>query len=89
MSALGRLSARELEICMLHFVDGRSQSLIAEWFHIDTRVVERHLQSAVAKVPQLKPLQTQSRAKPKHVRVLHLSQLPGSDCHGPFNIDEL
>jgi hypothetical protein len=88
---LERLSPDEIEICIMHFVDGHSQTTIAEWFGGNLRTIQRIVATAVAKVPQLKPLRTKTRKKPKKPRIVHLSQIenPRDRTRGPFNADEL
>jgi hypothetical protein len=88
---LAKLTARELEVCVMHFADGQSQTTIAQWMHTNLRTIKRVIASAVAKVPQLAPLQTKSRLKPKQPRTVHLSQIdnPRDRERGPFNADEL
>lgn len=88
---LRNLTARELDACVLHLVDGRSQTTIAEWFGTPLRNVQRLIESAVAKVPQLRSLCAQSRLKPLRPRIVHLSQIDNSRDrdNGPFNGDEL
>jgi hypothetical protein len=88
---LGRLSTEEIEVCVMHFVDGRSQTTIAEWLGTNLRTVQRVIEAAVAKVPQLKPLCVKARQKPKQPRIVHLSQIenPRDRERGPFNADEL
>jgi DNA-directed RNA polymerase specialized sigma24 family protein len=88
--ALSRLTPRELEICTLHFVEGHSQSQIAEWFGVTLRIVQRMVESAVAKVPALQPLRVKSRQKQKRPRIIAFSQLSSNDRQrGPFNPDEI
>jgi DNA-directed RNA polymerase specialized sigma24 family protein len=88
---LHRLSAKELEVCVLHFVDGHSQLTIAEWLGVTGRAVRLLVTSAVAKVPQLRPLRVKSRQKPVRPRIVHLSQIdnPRDRERGPFNADEI
>jgi FixJ family two-component response regulator len=88
LDRLYRLTRREREICILHFVEGRSQALIAEWFGTTLRCVQLHITNAVAKVPELEPLRVLSLEKPRRPRLLHLSQLRPTE-RGPFNADEL
>ena len=85
---LGLLTPRELDICVLHFVEHRSQTLIAEWLGIALRTVQFHVDNAIKKIPQLKPLQVQSLLKPTRPKILHLSQLRETE-RGPFNADEV
>ncbi len=85
---LSLLTAREFDICVLHFIEGRSQLLIAEWFGIEGRTVRFHLMNALKKVPQLKRLQTKSKVKIKRPKMFHLSQLRPTE-RGPFNADEV
>ncbi len=87
---LATLSTREIEVCLLHLVDGRSQVLIARWIGLTRETVSACLASAVAKVPELAPLRRSAQLKPPRPRILHLSQLPSGDrIRGPFNIDQL
>jgi hypothetical protein len=79
------LTPREIEVCAMHFVDGRPQSLIAEWLGLTLRCVEQCVTRAIAKQPELRSLQT----KPRRPRILHLSQLNLGCDRGPFNADEL
>lgn len=88
LDRLHQLTPRELEICVLHFVEGRSQELIAEWFDLALRVVQRHITRAVLKVPELRPLRTKSLEQIRRPRIYQLSQLTGAD-RGPFNADEI
>ena len=88
-SGLSRLTAGELEVCVLHFADGRPQPLIADWLGTTLRAVQLKVQSAVEKVPELRPLMSKSRFKPKRPKVLHLSQLTRMGGREPFNIDEV
>jgi DNA-binding CsgD family transcriptional regulator len=88
LKRLHRLTGREREVCVLHFVDGRSQTCIAEWLGITLRVVQRHITRAVAKVPELGPLRVQSSIKPQRPKIFHLSQLRPTE-RGPFNADEV
>jgi hypothetical protein len=88
---LQNLTEKEMEVCVLHFVDGQSQLTIAEWFGTTGRAVRLLVESAVRKVPQLRPLCVKSLRKPARPRIVHLSQI---DNHrdrerGPFNADEL
>jgi len=85
---LAGLTQRELEICVLHFVDARSQTLIAEWLNLSLRTVQWHIENAVLKVPLLRPLCIQSQTKPTRPKLLHLSQLRPTE-RGPFNADEV
>jgi DNA-directed RNA polymerase specialized sigma24 family protein len=88
LDRLQQLTPRELEICLLHFVEGRSQELIAEWFDLALRVVQRHICRAVLKVPELRPLRTKSLEKVRRPKIYQMSQLNGFD-RGPFNVDEI
>ena len=85
---LARLTPREFEICVLHFVEHQSQLQIAEWLGMDGRTLREHIQNAVKKVPQLKRLRIKSRVKPTRPKILHLSQLRPTE-RGPFNADEV
>lgn len=88
---LQKLTPKELEVCVLHFIDGQSQPTIAEWFCTTHRAVRLLIESAIAKVPQLRPLCAKSRLKPQRPRIVHLSQIdnPRDRERGPFNADEL
>jgi DNA-directed RNA polymerase specialized sigma24 family protein len=88
LDRLHRLTPREREICVLHFIEGRSQILIAEWLDIAERVVRRHITHAVAKVPELEPLRVKSLEEIKRPKIFHLSQLKATE-RGPFNADEI
>ena len=88
---LHALTNKELEVCVLHFVDGHSQLTIAQWLGVTGRAVRLLVTSAVAKVPQLQPLRVKSRQKPARPRIVHLSQIdnPRDRERGPFNADEI
>lgn len=88
---LQNLTLKELEVCVLHFVDGWSQGTIADWFSTTDRAVRLLVESAVKKVPQLRPLCVKSRQKPARPKIIHLSQIddPNDRDRGPFNADEL
>ncbi len=88
LDRLHRLTPREREICMLHFIEGRSQTLIAEWFGLTDRCVRLHITNAVAKVPELEPLRVKALEKPDRPKLFHLSQLRPTE-RGPFNADEI
>ena len=88
LDRLHRLTRREREICMLHFIEGRSQALIAEWFATSLRNVQLHITNAVAKVPELEPLRVKALEKPERPKLFHLSQLRPTE-RGPFNADEI
>lgn len=88
-SAVSALTPAEMEICVLHFADGRSQALVARWLNVSLRHVQRTVASAVEKVPQLQPLCAKSRFKPKRPHLLQLSQLKNFTGREMFNIDEL
>ncbi len=88
LDRLHRLTPREREICILHFIDGRPQALIAEWFGTTLRSVQLHITNAVAKVPELEPLRINSLQKPPRPKLFHLSQLKATE-RGPFNADEI
>jgi DNA-binding NarL/FixJ family response regulator len=81
------LTPREKEICILHFIDGRSQPLIADWLGIYERSVRRCINRALKKYPALANLNHKSR-RPK---IVHMSQIqnPRDLEHAPFNPDEL
>ncbi len=79
------LTSREIEVCAMHFVDGRPALQIAEWLGLTLRCVEQCVLRAIAKQPQLLSLRT----KISRPRILHLSQLNHDRERGPFNADEL
>src|SRR5258707_2303398 len=80
------LTEREIEVCAMHFVDGRPQSLIAEWLGLTIQCVRQCVANAVLKQPQLRSLRT---GTPRS-RIVHMSQLNCRDRkRGPFNVDEL
>jgi DNA-binding CsgD family transcriptional regulator len=85
---LSDLTPREFDICFLHFIEGRSQALIGAWLGIALRTVQFHVENAVKKIPQLKPLQVQALLKPPRPKIFHLSQLRPTE-RGPFNADEV
>jgi DNA-binding CsgD family transcriptional regulator len=85
---IAKLTPAELEICLLHLVDGHSQAEIADWFGLTLRAVQKSVTLSVLKVPELRPLRTKSLQKPKRPRILQLSQLRPTE-RGPFNADEL
>ncbi len=87
---LSELTEREIDICLLHFVDARPQALIAQWLGLNRKTVVEHLESAMQKVPELLPLRKTMQKRAPRVRIHHLSQLPRGDRQrGPFNRDEL
>jgi DNA-directed RNA polymerase specialized sigma24 family protein len=88
---LRNLTQHELELCVMHFVDGHSQASIAQWLGTTLRAVQKVMTSAVAKVPQLRPLRVKARRKPARPRLVHLSQIdnPRDRERGPFNADEI
>jgi len=88
LDRLHLLTPREKEICILHFVEARSQALIAEWFGTTLRNVQWHITNAVAKVPELEPLRVKALEKPERPKLFHLSQLRATE-RGPFNADEI
>ena len=88
LDRLHRLTPREREICILHFIDGRSQITIAEWLRTTLRNVQLHITNAVAKVPELEPLRVKALEQPMRPRIFHLSQLRKTE-RGPFNADEI
>jgi hypothetical protein len=88
LDRLHRLTPREKEICVLHFIEARSQTLISEWLGIALRVVQRHITRAVAKVPELEALRVQALEVPQRPKLFHLSQLRPTE-RGPFNADEI
>jgi DNA-directed RNA polymerase specialized sigma24 family protein len=88
LDRLYRLTPREKEICILHFIEARSQTLISEWLGIALRVVQRHITRAVAKVPELEPLRVHALETPSRPKLFHLSQLRPTE-RGPFNADEI
>ncbi len=84
------LTARELEVCVMHFADGSSQTQIAAWLGVTLRAVQKSIKSAVTKVPELGPLRVSRRQHHAKPRVVHLSQLSVKDrSSGLFNADEL
>jgi len=88
LDRLHSLTPRELEVCVLHFIEGRSQDLVAEWLGLTVRMVRYHITHAVLKVPELRPLRTKSLEKIRRPRIYQLSQLNGAQ-RGPFNADEI
>jgi DNA-binding CsgD family transcriptional regulator len=88
LDRLHQLTPRELETCVLHFIEGRSQELVAEWLGVTLRMVQQHISNAVLKVPELRPLRTKSLEKIRRPRIYQMSQLNGAD-RGPFNADEI
>lgn len=86
---MARLSPDELEASVLHFAEGRSQAQIADWLGASLRTVQLRIQAAIGKVPQLRPLRTQTQSKAKRPRILHLSQLTRFNGREPFNVDEI
>jgi FixJ family two-component response regulator len=85
---IAQLSESELEICLLHLVDGHSQTQIAEWLDLTLRAVQKSVTLSVLKVPELRPLRTKSLEKPTRPRIFQLSQLRPTE-RGPFNADDL
>jgi FixJ family two-component response regulator len=85
---VAKLTPRELEVCVLHFVECRSQLVIAEWLGIGGRTVRLHVKSAVKKIPQLKRLRVKSLSKSERPKIFHLSQLKPTE-RGAFNADEV
>jgi DNA-directed RNA polymerase specialized sigma24 family protein len=84
------LTPRELEVCVLHFADGRSQTQVAAWLGVTVRAIQKSIRSAVTKVPELEPLRVSQRQRHAKPRVVHLSQLSVRDrSSGLFNADEL
>jgi hypothetical protein len=80
------LTPREIEVCAMHFVDGRPQPVIAEWLGLTIQSVRECVERSLSKQPQLRSLRV-STPRPK---IFHLSQLNSRDRErGPFNIDEL
>jgi hypothetical protein len=80
------LAPREIEVCAMHFVDGWSQPVIAEWLGLALQTVRECVERALLKQPQLKSLRV-STSRPK---IFQLSQLNSRDRErGPFNVDEL
>ena len=88
MRRLLQLTPCEREACVLHFIEGRSQALVAEWMGVTLRNMQRHINNAVLKVPELRPLRVKSLAKIRRPKMYQLSQL-GPGQRGPFNSDEL
>jgi predicted DNA-binding protein (UPF0251 family) len=84
------LTPRELEVCVLHFAEGRSQTQVAAWLGVTVRAIQKSIRRAVIKVPELKPLQVSQRQRHAKPRVVHLSQLSMRDRSSRlFNADEL
>ncbi len=86
LQRLRQLSPRETEMCILHFVEGRSQTQIAEWLGITVQMVQRHISRAVLKVPELLPLRTKGVEKPPRPRVYHLSQISRAESCDPSEL---
>ncbi len=86
-AGLGRLTERELDVCVLHLADGWPQATVAEWLGVSRRGVQLLLASATVKVPPLRSLRTRGRPS-RRPRILHLSQI-GRAEQGPFDADDL
>jgi len=94
MREIGRqlnLTAREIEVCLLHLVEGRSQLLIAGWLGVTPQCIRQCVANAMAKQPALHALRRQLRAPRRRPRVVQLSQIdnPRDRDRGPFNADEI
>ena len=85
---LGRLTPRELEVCVLHLADGWPQATVADWLGVSRRGVQVLLASAARKVPPLRSLQARAARPPRRPRIFHLSQIGPAD-RGPFDADDL
>lgn len=85
------LTAREIEVCLLHFIEGRSQLLIAGWLGVTPQCIRQCIANAMAKQPALHTLRKQLRAPRRRPRLVHLSQIdnPRDRDRGPFNADEI
>jgi len=81
------LTKREIEVCAMHFVDGRDQRLIAQWLGLTLQSVRECVARALIRQPQLRKLRTKTR-RPK---IVHMSQIqnPRDIEHAPFNADEI
>jgi hypothetical protein len=79
------LTPREIEVCAMHFVDGRPQSLIADWLGLTLQHVRQCVARAIAKQPRLRLL----RVKTRRPHIFQMSQLNHARERGPFNVDEL
>ncbi len=81
------LTAREIEVCAMHFIDGRSQPLIADWLGVTLQCIRDCITVATSRQPALRKL----RVKTRRPKIIHLSQIsdPRDRDHGPFNVDEL
>jgi hypothetical protein len=77
------LTPREMEVCAMHFVDGRPQSIIAQWLGLTLQCVKKCMACAILKHPELKTLRASKRP-----RVRNFCDLTAED-RGPFNPDEL
>ncbi len=87
-NGLGRLTPRELEVCVLHLADGWSQETVADWLGLSRRTVQFMLASATRKVPPLQRLHARATGPARRPRIVHLSQI-GSAERGPFDADDL
>jgi transposase len=76
------LTDREKEVACLHFVEGRSQPLIAEWLGLHLQTVKQCIQRAVKKRPELATLRTRGAPRP---RVTPFSNV--GPAHSPFTLD--
>jgi len=81
------LTPREIEVCAMVFVDGRAETLVAEWLSVTLQCVRQCVANALRKEPALRTL----RVETKRPRIVHLSQIenPRDRERGPFNADEL
>ena len=81
------LTPREMEICSMHFVDGLSETTIAEWLKISVQGVRQCIARSIQREPRLRKLARQPLRFPK---IRCFSELRQSDREaGPFNSDEL
>jgi DNA-directed RNA polymerase specialized sigma24 family protein len=71
---LSQLTPKELDICLLHFVDERPQAVVAEWLGLNRATVVEHIDSALTKVPALHRLRIALQTPKPKIRIQHLSQ---------------
>lgn len=85
------LTAREMEVCCLHLLEGRSQLLIAGWLGVSPQCVRQCVASAMTKQPALAALRQRLRGRRRRPRVVQLSQIdnPRDRERGGFNADEI
>ena len=88
LNRLQQLMPIEVEACILHFIEGRSEELVAQWLGLSLRTVQRHINHAVLKVPELRPLRKDSLTPTRRPKIYAFSQL-GRGERGPFNPDEI